>query len=466
MIPGQPLATSGVCPAQLPARLDAIANRLPAVRWGILVQTLSLPSTRLTLYAKNPETLLIPASNNKLFTTAAVLQKLGPQYRIRTSVTGSSMGPNLVLLRIIGRGDPSLMTPHMTVLAQRLNQQGIRQVALLVGDDTYFQGAAVNPNWSADDTLEGFGAPVNSLMINQNGISLTLIPQQVGQSLRVQWDDPTDAQSWRLNNQSVTVGAGGDEFVSATRDRLPFQVKVEGQLQAGSASESVAAAISNPGNYLVQKFRNALTVAKIPVAQSTLVRTTTASPGEVELLVLDSPTLSDLLKETNQESNNIYAEALLKTLGKAQTPNNSDATASGIAAVKTILTPLGVNPARYSMVDGSGLADKNRASAEAFARTLQAMAAAQYAQVFRASLPVAGVSGTLKSRFVGTAAAGRLQAKTGTITGVVALSGYLTPPNYPPLVVSFLANYSSGSASTVRGTVDQMVLVLTQLRSC
>jgi D-alanyl-D-alanine carboxypeptidase/D-alanyl-D-alanine-endopeptidase (penicillin-binding protein 4) len=252
VVPVQPLATPSICPAQLIGQINPIVNRFPSARWGILIQTQAPAVSRLSLYARNPEALLTPASNNKLFTTAAALQKLGAQYRIRTSVTANGPGPTLATLRITGRGDPSLKTAHMTVLAQRLSQRGIRQVALLIGDDTYFRGPAVNPNWDADDTLYGYGAPVNSLMLNQNGIGVTLFPQGFGQPLRVQWDDPTDAPDWRLNNTSVTASRSADEFVDVFRDRQAFIINVEGQLRVGAPSEPASASILNPGNYLIQ----------------------------------------------------------------------------------------------------------------------------------------------------------------------------------------------------------------------
>uniref|UniRef100_A0A832H699 D-alanyl-D-alanine carboxypeptidase/D-alanyl-D-alanine-endopeptidase n=1 Tax=Oscillatoriales cyanobacterium SpSt-402 TaxID=2282168 RepID=A0A832H699_9CYAN len=457
---------AGICPADLTSTLNRIVTRTAGVRWGVLVQTQGAAGSRRSLYAWNPRTQMAPASNNKIFTTAAALQRLGAAYRMRTIVTGNSAGSNLSTLRILGQGDPSLKTSHMTVLAQRLSQRGIRQAALLVGDDTYFRGAAINPNWDPDDTLAGYGAPVNSLMINQNGIGVTLFPQRVGQPLRVQWDDPSDAQDYRLSNRSVTVSTSQGESIDVYRDRYSRVVNIEGQLRVGSASEPAAAAINNPGNYLVQKFRNALTAARITVNQATVVKNTPALPGEVELAVLESPPLSTLLNETNQESNNIYAEALLKTVGKAQNPNNLDATAAGVAGVKSVLTPLGVDASQYTMVDGSGLAANNRASAESFVQTLQAMTLIPDTAVFRASLPVAGVSGTLKSRFRNTTAQGRVQAKTGTISGVASLSGYATPPNYSPVVFSILTNFSGASTTTVRSAMDEMVLVLMRLRQC
>lgn len=462
----QALSGTGICPAQLTNTLNRIVTRTPGVQWGIQVQTQGGIGNRFNLYLWNPRTRLAPASNNKIFTTAAALQRLGSQFRFRTVVTGKPNGSILDTLRIIGQGDPSLRTTHMAVLAQKLSQQGIRQVNLLIGDDTYFRGNAINPNWDADDTLTGYGAPVNSLMLNQNGIGVTLFPQRVGQPLRVQWDDPSDAQDYRLNNQSVTVSTGQGESIDVYRSANTRIINIDGQLRVGSASELAAASISNPGNYLVQKFRNALTAAQITVNQATVVKSTPAPAGEPELAFLESPTLPTLLNETNQESNNTYAETFLKTIGKALDPNNTDATMAGITAVKSVLASLGVDSNQYSMVDGSGLASNNRATAEALVQTLQAMAGIPDSQIFRTSLPVAGVSGTLKDRFRNTVAQGRVQAKTGTISGVVALSGYATPPNYSPLVFSILANSSTASAATLRRATDDMVLTLMQLRRC
>lgn len=456
-----------ICPAQLGSAINRVLSRsaFSSGRVSVLVQTLGAGGDRTTLFSRNPNLLLIPASNNKLFTTAAALSRLGADYRIRTVVYGNSDQPNLETLRIIGQGDPSLTTGSLTGLAQQLTQKGIRQVNLLIGDDTYFQGPAINPYWDREDTLAGYGAAVNSLMLNQNGVGFSLVPRQVGQPLGIQWDDPTDAADWRVSNQSVTASASAAEYVDAIRDPNQSIIRVSGQLRVGSAAEPVAVSVANPGNYLVSKFRLVLGQRGIAIARSTLVKTTPAPPGEVELAAVESPPLTQLLTEANRESNNTYTEALLKTLGRLQNPATQNATDSGIAAVKAILAPLGVNPGGYTMVDGSGLADRNRANAAAFVQTLQVMAQQPTAQVFRDSLAVAGVNGTLKNRFRNTPAQGRFQGKTGTISGVVSLSGYLTPANYPPLTLSILVN-SGSSAATVRSGVDEIVLLLTRLRSC
>ncbi len=454
--------STAVCPAQLNAAVGNIATRTGG-RWSILVQTQGAPTQRQNLLNRDGSVLLVPASNNKILTTAAAFKRLGAQYRIRTSVLGNTKGPNLATLRLVGRGDPSLTTPKLNTLAQQLTQKGVRQVTQLIGDDTYFRGPAINPLWDPEDLGQAYAAPINSLILNQNIIGLNLIPQQQGQPLRVQWDDPTDATDWILDNQTVTVAPGAGESIDMTRDG--GVLTLTGQLQTGSEPDLEGVAIDNPGNYLVRKFRTVLANTKIAVTSSTLVKLTPALATDLELAAVESPPLSKLIFETNQESNNTYAEALLKTLGRVQMPTSQDATASGIAAAKSALTELGVNPNRYSMVDGSGLADRNRASAEAFVQALQGVALLPDARLYRESLPVAGVSGTLKTRFRNTPAQGIVFAKTGTITGVVSLSGYITPPTYAPLVFSIIVN-SDQSATAVRRSVDDVVILLTRLKTC
>ena len=385
-----------VCPAQLRSRLDRIVNRVPG-QWSVLVQNQASVGQRQDLYANNPSTLLMPASNNKIFTTAAALTKLGGQYQFRTPVLGSAIGPELATMRVVGQGDPSFSTSQLRTLTQQLKQKGIRRVNLLIGDDTVFRGEPYNPFWATRHRGEGYAAPVNSLLVNENNIFDSSVP--------------------------------------------------------------------NPGNYFVGEFRKILTTSGIQVIQSTLVKRTPASASEIELAAVVSPPLSQLISETNQNSNNVYAEAILKTLGRLQEPTSLDSSASGVNAVRQVLSSLDVNPNRYSMVDGSGLAERDRASAEAFVQTLQAMALQPEAQIFRRSLAVAGRSGTLTNRMGNTSAAGVVSAKTGTLQGAVALSGYINAPNYSPLVFSMIVN-SDDSASTLRGAIDEMVVLLSRLKNC
>ncbi|OUC11660.1 MAG: D-alanyl-D-alanine carboxypeptidase/D-alanyl-D-alanine-endopeptidase [Alkalinema sp. CACIAM 70d] len=456
-------AIAQVCPAQLDNQVQSTLRRINSGRWGVLVQTQAPTGQRRNLVNLNASTQLIPASNAKILTTAAALQRLGADYRIQTLATGNSIGPNLATLRIIGQGDPSLTTQQLSALVSQLQQKGIRQVEQLIGDETYFQGPTINPNWDAEDIGEAYAVAVNALMLNQNAINLTLFPQQVGQPLRVQWEDDTDRPDWTLVNRSRTVGRTASE--SANADRNGSRIVIDAALRIGSDPELVGIAIPNPGNYLVRKFRNLLTQSGIQVKSATLVQRKVAPPGEIPLASVSSPPLSELLYETNQESNNTYAEALLKTLGKQNNSSSGNTIQDGVSVLKTTLTTLGVNANRYNLVDGSGLSRGNRVSPEALVQTLQAIAQLPTADLYKRSLPIAGMSGTLKNRFRGTSAQGIVFAKTGTISGAVSLSGYITPKNYSPLVFSILIN-SSTAPSTVRQAIDEVVVTLTQLTDC
>ncbi|MBW4683148.1 MAG: D-alanyl-D-alanine carboxypeptidase/D-alanyl-D-alanine-endopeptidase [Microcoleus vaginatus WJT46-NPBG5] len=463
-------ATQPICPAQLPEAIDAIANRpqFSRARWGILVEPLS-PTDGQTLYNRQGESYFIPASNEKLLTTAAALTKLGTQFRIRTSVYGTPVSGGEASLRVVGRGDPSLTDAHLASLAQQLKSRGIRQVGQMVVEDSYFQGQPVNPNWQWEDVQAGYGAPVNSLIVNENAINLTLSPQAAGQPLSVTWDDPKEARAWRVENNSITVGPNELEFLEVGRDLSRPIVRIKGQLRAGAEPEEVGVAIVNPAENFLQRFRQALAAEGIAVKRAQ-VGAGTPTVGEVELAAVESPPLSELVMKTNQESNNLYAEALLRSLGVVAKADpamaGKDTADAGLEVLKATLTQLGVNPETYIPEDGSGLSRHNLVSPEALVQTLRAMANSPAAEIYQTSLPVAGVSGTLKYRFRDTTAQGIIQAKTGTVTGVSALSGYARPLNYPPLVFSIIVNQSHQSAGQQRQAIDEIVLLLTRLRSC
>jgi serine-type D-Ala-D-Ala carboxypeptidase/endopeptidase (penicillin-binding protein 4) len=456
-----------LCPAQLPAVIDPILNRpdFARSRWGVLIQS----EDGKTLYDREAQRYFIPASNTKLLTTAAALHRLGSQFRIRTSIYGIRSQTGLTL-RVVGRGDPTLTNLELKKLAQQLSGQGIQQVEQLVVDDSYYQGDVIQSDWAFGDAQAGYGAPVNSLIVNENAIGLSLIPQAIGQPLRVQWDDPNDGKGWQIENNSVTVAADAPESLEIGRDLSQPILKVRGQLRVGAVPDSVSVAIVNPAQNFLQHFRQALIREKITVKQAIVITRPGALSSSdpqgvagVEVAFVESPPLSAILKTTNQDSNNLYAESLLRMLGAKGSTTTIEA---GMTTLTTTLKALGVNSSSFSLVDGSGLARQNLVSPEALVQTLQAMAKHPAANIYRSSLPTAGVSGTLQSRFQGTAAQGIVQAKTGTLTGVAALSGYVMPPNYSPIVFSLMINYSTSSATVQRAAIDEVVVLLTRLRSC
>ncbi|MCC3444821.1 MAG: D-alanyl-D-alanine carboxypeptidase/D-alanyl-D-alanine-endopeptidase [Microcoleus sp. PH2017_03_ELD_O_A] len=427
-----PAVAGDICPGELGAKVDAIANRaeFSRSRWGILIQPLSSAAT---LYSRDATKYFIPASNVKLLTTAAALQKLGAD--------------------------------------------GVDRINELIGDDSYFQGSAVNPNWEWEDAQAGYGAPVNSLIFNQNAIELVLSPQAIGQPLKVTFAEPKLANQWQILNNSVTVSQNESEFIEVGREFDRPVIRVGGQLKVGAESESAYVAVVNPANNFLQHFQQVLVAEGIPVKQA-LVAPVPRNLNQ-ELAFVESPPLAELVKETNRESNNLYAEVLLRLLGKVtgsmpvsqavtgKMPVPQEDTGEiGLKELKIALTQLGVNPNSYILADGSGLSRHNLISPEALVQTLRLMANSPTGSIYRASLPVAGDSGTLKNRINSTPNRVILQAKTGTLSGVSALSGYIEVPNYEPLVFSIIINQSDLSASKMRSATDEIVLLLNRLRRC
>ncbi|MEG4210223.1 D-alanyl-D-alanine carboxypeptidase/D-alanyl-D-alanine-endopeptidase [Microcoleus sp. S13_B4] len=462
-VAAQTSAVAGdICPGELGAQVDAIANRpeFSRSRWGILIQPLSSTTT---LYSRDAQKYFIPASNVKLLTTAAALQKLGADFRIKTSVYSGENGS----LYVAGRGDPSIAEPQLKSLAQQLKQRGITQVNELIGDDSYFQGSAVNPNWEWEDAQAGYGAPINSLIFNQNAIDLLLSPQDLGQPLKVTFAEPKLANQWQIQNNSVTVAQSESEFIEVGREFDRPIIRVSGQLKVGGEPESAYVAVVNPANNFLQQFQQVLAAEGIPVKQA-LVASNYRNLNQ-ELATVESPPLAELVRETNRESNNLYAEVLLRLLGKLtdkMPQQEEDTREMGLKELKTVLTQLGVNPNSYILADGSGLSRHNLISPEALVQTLRFMANSPAASIYRASLPIAGENGTLKNRFNNTPNRVILQAKTGTLSGVSALSGYIEVPNYEPLVFSIIVNQSDLSAAKMRSATDEIVLLLNRLRRC
>jgi D-alanyl-D-alanine carboxypeptidase/D-alanyl-D-alanine-endopeptidase (penicillin-binding protein 4) len=467
--PPLPNATTAVCPAQLGTAIEALTNRpqFSRGRWGIAIQTRSRGDL---LYSRDARNYFIPASNVKLFTTAAALQQLGSQFQIRTSVYRTTTDG----LRLVGRGDPSLTDTQLQALAKQVRQSQIRRISQLIAEDDYFQSPVINPSWQWEDINADYGAPVNSLILNQNTVKLTLIPQQVGQPLRPSWSDLKEGMQWQIENESITVPASTSPEINVSRDSGKTVLKVTGQLGINSPPESVNLAVVDPKEYFLSHFRRSLAREGI-TATTTLAREGVMWQAErkytlvpQELAFVVSPPLSELLVEANQNSNNLYAEALLRILGARiqLTPPKQTTDEIGLRVVKDTLTALGVDPTGYVLIDGSGLSRQNLASPEAIAQTLRVMANSPLASVYRASLPIAGMSGTLASRFRGTTAQGIVQAKTGTMGGVVALSGYVNAPNYEPLVFSIIVNQSDQPAAVLRQTVDSIAVLLTRLQRC
>ena len=457
-------AYAALCPAQLSSQLDAALNQPPldTAYTGMVLQTQGQNSR--PLYNRNGDRLFTPASNGKLLTTAAALHRLGADYRIRTSIYSTPGPAGSTALRVVGRGDPTLTDAQINSLAQQVAQAGVSQVSLLV-DDSYFPGFATNPTWEWEDAQFAYAAPVNSLILNRNAIAVQITPTQAGRPLSVVAARALPAGPLAIVNDSLTVAAGASALpLSLGRTGDSPTLRVTGQMAQGAAMRTLNLAVLNPAQQFAAALGQALRQQSVAVGQTVITQNPTPLTG-AELASTVSPPVGELLLVANRDSDNLYAEVLLKTLGVRAGGTIDEASQAGGEAVKAALSELGVNALPLRVADGSGLSRHNLVSPAAIAETLQAMAVHPQGPVFRQSLAIAGQSGTLSNRFGGTALEGRLQGKTGALTGNVSLSGYVQPPNYEPLVFSLVINHSNQPASLLREKIDQLLLLVAQLQA-
>ena len=241
-------------------------------------------------------------------------------------------------------------------------------------------------------------------------------------------------------------------------------MRIKGQLAVNSQPEITAIAVFDPISNFLKQFRHNLITAGITVKETAI---SSLNKNGQEIAAVESPPLSELLIETNVNSNNLYAEALLRCLAiKKPREINQNTADIGLQVMKENLTQLGVESESYVIVDGSGLSRKNLTTPAALVQLLQAIDESPEREIFRASLPIAGVKGSLKNRLINTDAMGIVQGKTGSMTGVSALSGYVNSANYEPLVFSIMVNQSEQPSKIVRTAIDEIVVLLAQLKRC
>ncbi len=453
-----PPTITQVCPAQLTGKINQIINKPNLVRshWGIIIEPLASGQT---LYSQNGQKMFTPASVTKLLTTAAAMQQLGSNFQFRTSVVREANNT----LRVIGRGDPSLDDAQLASLAQQLRQQGITNISKIIADDSFVQGDVVESSWQWEDIQADYGAPVGSFIVNQNTFTINLAPTAIAQPLRVTWDDIYETRLWRIVNQSTTVAANQSSGVNVTRDLSGNVLRIQGQLPVNANPVKVTLPVVDPSYFFLRRLRIALLRENIRLGETSVGTGT----GNQEIAAVQSPPLSQLVAKTNIDSDNSYAEALLRGLAFRQTRQpNQTSVSIGLNVLRQTLTSLGVDPTSYKIIDGSGLSRKNLISPQALVQLLKAVDKTNYKTEFRASLPIAGQTGTLRNRFRNTPAAGIVQAKTGTMTGVVALAGHINPPGYEPLVFSIIVNQSDDSIRNIRQAIDEVVVLLAQLQRC
>jgi serine-type D-Ala-D-Ala carboxypeptidase/endopeptidase (penicillin-binding protein 4) len=446
-----------VCASQLSVAINQVIDRpeLRRYRWGVVVQTLAGSNQ---LYNRDGDRLFIPASNVKLITTAVAL---------RTSVYQLPSTGNSTNLLVVGRGDPTLTTTGLQSIVQQLQQRGIKQVGQINFDDGYFRGEQINTGWEWGDLSTDYAPTINSLMIGQNSNPLIVSPQQIGMPLTYTWKN-SSINNWQIDNQSLTAPVGQAGNVDAVAVFGRSTIRLTGKLAKTATPLQIDLPLVNPAESFVSAFRQSLYQSGITVNNTSTVPEQNIA-NLPEIAAINSPPMIELVQETNQRSNNVYAEILLRLIGRTDptyATSNQDTSNLGIAIVKQNLTQMGVDPQAYSLHDGSGLSRHNLVAPATFVRVLSAMSTNPNGQIYRDSLPIAGISGSLKNRMKGTLAQGIVRAKTGSMSGVVSLSGYINPPQYSPLVFSVVLNQHDRSTSQMVKVIDEIMVVLARLKQC
>lgn len=426
--------------------------------WGVLAISLDRGDTLVAINATTP---LVPASNVKLLTTAAALHYLGSDFTYRTFLMTDAPISDGVLegdLVLYGTGDPALSwrfsesrTAVLESLADSIAAMGVTQVkGSIVGDASYFSGDGRHPGWDPRDRDDWFAAPATALSFNENVVTLRVVPEETDAQPSVLTIPNGALAGVPIINRSTTVAGGADRALRIGRPEPESPITVWGTIRTGSRDQWRLVTVDDPPKYAAAMLERALadrgivvtgpTRAELDPSRSLLggAKEWTAGEGPKILATHHSPPLVELLAVTNQESHNLYAELILKTLGRLVEGDGSYE--GGSRAVTRFLTEwVGVDPEDVKLVDGSGLARANLVSPGAFVSALAYMSESDHWDALWESLPEAGRRGGLR-RMNRSPAAANLRAKTGTLSNVSALSGQLTTLEGERVAFSILQN--------------------------
>ncbi|NBE96081.1 D-alanyl-D-alanine carboxypeptidase/D-alanyl-D-alanine-endopeptidase [Nonomuraea sp. KC401] len=425
-------------------------SRLTIARAGVVVKSAESGEE---LYATDAGKLLIPASNTKLFTSAAAAETLGLDYRFTTSVLSTGRKAGKVLtgdLVLRGTGDPTMLAEDYDALAAKVARAGVKVVTgKLVADDSWFDAQRLGNDWAWDDETAYYAAPISALTASPDkdydaGSVIVAVAAENG---KVKVTTTPDTGYLKIVNRAT---AGSETDVLIERQHGTRTVVITGTV-ADPYQEWVA--VDDPTAYASSLFRESLARHGVKV----LGRTTTgaAPKGAKELAAHESMTLGELLVPFMKLSNNIHAEILTKAMGRKAADQGT--WAAGLKVTTDFATTNGAQV--INMRDGSGLSRRDGFSPGSIVQFLSAVRGKPWFDTWYKSLPIAGeserfVGGTLRSRMAGTPAAGNVHAKTGSLTGVTALSGYVTSADGEPLIFSIMLNqYLSGSPKDIEDKI-------------
>ncbi len=465
-------ARSDTDPAQALARDMESILRDPALDSAHLGVVIDSVTTGQRLFQLNGSKRFVPASNMKLFTSAAALIALTPEYRYETRLlTGGSLRSGILHgdLIIEGSGDPTISGyfnggDPLHVFRQwttRLKEMGVREIrGNLIIDNSAFTGQPYPAGWEIGDATNCFSAPRDAFTFNNNCIQLDITPGSGRERIRLVMEPVTGYV--RLHNR-LTQQPGPDPGMVGFEYTTPRTLLITGSIGTQGDTITRYVAVNHPAYFGGFVFKETLAADGIAVkGEITCARN---CPKTIDIqdirrkktfkttAVYRSPKLSEIIKVVNKLSNNLYAELLLFAIAKAAGDESAH------AALAT-LRNAGIDTAGVSMADGSGLSRHNLVTPGAIVDLLKAMAHGPHASCYIESLPVMSVDGTLGSRLKGSVAEGRIRAKTGSMTHVRSLSGFVTTKNNEILAFSILSNNYDAAVQAVDTVVDRIILRL------
>jgi len=410
------------------------------------------------IFARNTEVPLKPASGQKIFTSAAALALLKPDYVFPTVFYALEPPRDGILngdLYVKGFGAPDLVGEFWWLMVQELYRQGLREVrGDLVGDDTFFDSETRPPVWPQTVPHDSWvSAPVGALSFNYGVVTVRVLPGPApGRPPRVELI-PLGGY-FKVINRAATTAGRSRLFVERGFRQGVNTVTVSGSIRLGSAPIEVTKGVENPTLYALSAFRELS-------ARQGIVLKGSARQGAVpqearEIFRFESKPLAAIVRDMNKHSNNFMAEALLKTLG-AEFRETPGTTGKGLEVVRGYLESIGISTANLTLADGSGLAHGNRVTARSLVHTLRAMHEDfELWPEFLSSLPVAGIDGTLQRRFRQEDLMRKVRAKTGKIAGVATLSGYAVNEADETFAFAILVNDYRCGTETIKRLMDRI----------
>ncbi len=448
--------------------------------WAVLVVDLDSGER---LYEKNAGKSFLPASNGKIYTTAAALDQLGVDFRFKTPLYTRGEIVDGVLhgdIVVRGTGDPVIggrftggdITLLFRAWADSLKALGIHKIhGSIIGDDNEFDDIPLGIAWSWDDEPFWYSAEISALSLSDNNVDFTFKSTTEGEPVEISWE-PGNTDYISVTNNLLTVPSDSARRTRYDKRRGTNQFVIAGELPRGRTG-STSLSITNPTLFFTHVFRETLISAGIEVDGvsldvDALSDSLDYQADDMRLVATHtSVPLSDIVYELNKISHNLYAEMLLKKLGTVFPVDDPDlvpgSAAMGIARAMDTFAAAGVDTSRIHLKGGSGLSRMTYVTAEMTASVLTFMwhhPDDAVKDAFLDSLPVGGFDGTIKSRFKAGRTRGKVRAKTGTMTGVSALSGYVPSDVGTNLLFVIMANQFTVPTSRARQAQDDIVELL------